>query len=189
MDVDGEVGHMVAVRDVAAYIEQRMPGVTDMQLFKLTYYAQAWHLAWEGTTLFPDRLEAWRYGPVPADYRAERTYGLASPAPRPLDEATRAVVDSILDHYGSMSAAQLARLSHAEDPWRAARGDLPEDARSSAEITPASMRRYYTRLSVMGRPVPRRRGVMASPPRAAVETIAAAEVVKWSDTLSWLADR
>ena len=49
--------------DVAAFIlrEYGRP-MSTMKLQKLGYYAQAWHLAWEGVPLFDDNIEAWANG-------------------------------------------------------------------------------------------------------------------------------
>jgi uncharacterized phage-associated protein len=47
--------------------------ITPMQLLKLVYIAHGWSLAILGRDLFPDRIEAWKYGPVIPDlYRATR---------------------------------------------------------------------------------------------------------------------
>ncbi|MFF8902543.1 Panacea domain-containing protein [Streptomyces lydicus] len=35
-----------------------------MKLQRLVYYCQAWHLAWAGNALFPERLLAWASVPV-----------------------------------------------------------------------------------------------------------------------------
>jgi uncharacterized phage-associated protein len=180
---------MTAARDVIAYIETRnLPDAAEMKLCKLAYYAQAWNIAWEGRPLFDDRIEAWKYGPVPAECWAERRYG-PQPAPQPLTPAAREVVDSIVDFYGQMSGPQLAKLSHAEGPWKDARGDLPEDARSGEEITVASMRRFYTLEALSGGKVPRRpsRHVPMSTER--VLALAESEAPRWQGTLARLADR
>jgi len=50
--------------------------ISNLKLQKLIYYAQGIHLASEGTPLFPDRIEAWTYGPVvPTLYHHYKTYG------------------------------------------------------------------------------------------------------------------
>ena len=52
-------------------------------------------------------------------------------------------IDIVLEHYGNMSAEEIVELTHKEDPWKNARGDLPEDAESKAIITLESMKKYY----------------------------------------------
>lgn len=51
-------------RDVAGLILARLGPMDAWKLQKLTYYAQAWSLAWDGRPLFADRVEAWANGPV-----------------------------------------------------------------------------------------------------------------------------
>lgn len=38
--------------------------MTTMKLEKLTYYCQAWSLAWDDVPLFDEEFEAWANGPV-----------------------------------------------------------------------------------------------------------------------------
>src|SRR5205823_14692025 len=43
--------------------------LTNLRLQKLLYYAQAWSLVLRESELFPEEIEAWRWGPVvPAVY-------------------------------------------------------------------------------------------------------------------------
>jgi len=59
------------VLDVATYILGKHGPMTHMKLQRLVYYSQAWHLAWDGVPLFPERIEAWANGPVvPVLYEA-----------------------------------------------------------------------------------------------------------------------
>lgn len=61
----------ISVLDVAAYILSQHGPMSHMKLQRLVYYSQAWHLVWEGTPLFPERIEAWANGPVvPVLYEA-----------------------------------------------------------------------------------------------------------------------
>lgn len=59
--------------DVAEYILASHGEMTAMKLHKLCYYAQAWHLAWDGAALFEEESQAWANGPVvPALFEAHR---------------------------------------------------------------------------------------------------------------------
>lgn len=179
---------MVATRDVVAYIKKRLSSATDMQLYKLAYYVQAWNIAWEGRPMFDERIEAWRHGPVPVDYRAEQKFGTVGVA-RSLPDDAREVVDAVLDYYGHMTAAQLRKLSHEDDPWQEARGGIPDDAPSSEPITVASMRRYYTRKSLLGGDVPVRASRHEVMTTERVLEIARRQFPRWPGTLARLADR
>ena len=50
----------------------------------------------------------------------------------------------VYEAYAKFSAWDLERMTHAEDPWREARGDLPDDEASNAVIPVESMRRYFS---------------------------------------------
>lgn len=148
-----KVDEMAHIQDVAAYILGRRGSMTAMKLQKLCYYAQAWSLVWEEEPLFPERIEAWANGPVaPALYRLHsgkftvdsNLEGLGDEDV--LTDDQRETVDAILEHYGKKSAAALSDLTHREEPWKSARGELAAGERSREEITPAAMAEYYGAL-------------------------------------------
>ncbi len=124
-----------------------------MKLQKLTYYAQAWHLAWAGRPLFSDRIEAWANGPViPSLFAAHR--GRYSVAPGEIGGMAEALsrdeqvkVRLVLGHYGAWTGAQLSELSHSEDPWKTARAGLAPNDRGHAVIDPMLMQDYYGSLA------------------------------------------
>lgn len=141
---------MATVHDVAAAIIDRLGGMTAMKLEKLVYYAQGWHLARQGTTLFKDPIQAWREGPVvPALYSGHRRrYEVSSWAqgdPTRLGPAERDSIAWVTQEYGRFSATQLSLMTHGELPWRLARGPLPESAPSKEEISVDIMRNFYAR--------------------------------------------
>lgn len=144
---------MATAHDVAAYILEKAGPMTAMKLQKLVYYSQAWHLVWEESPLFSERIEAWANGPVcPALYRDHRgrfqlADGDIEPSDNPLDEAETSTIDNVLAFYGSMSAHQLSELTHREAPWRDARKGMAEFDRGNAEITDAAMAEYYDSLT------------------------------------------
>ncbi|WP_240539291.1 type II toxin-antitoxin system antitoxin SocA domain-containing protein [Bifidobacterium sp. SO1] len=117
-----------------------------MTLQKLVYYSKAWHLAWTGESLFPQRFEAWLNGPVcPELHLAHKGEFLLSrlPVGNPENVADdeRASVDSVLDSYDGLRPYELVNQTVSEAPWL--------DARSKgwhAEITDAAMRDYYGHL-------------------------------------------
>lgn len=149
---------MSTALDVARYFVHLASPVEDedadrlcpMRLQKLLYYAQGFHLAATGVPLFPDRIEAWQYGPVVRSvYPAFKPYakGVIPPAeggePDGLSAQDRAFVRSVWEQYKGYSATALSRMTHREAPWLAARGGLPPDAPSSAEITAESLRAFF----------------------------------------------
>lgn len=140
---------MATVKDVAAYILQRMgTPVSAMKLQKLVYYCQAWSLVWEERPIFPERIEAWVNGPVaPSLYDCHRgsfdVYQVAGGNPDAIDPSDKETIDSVLKFYGDKSAQWLSDLTHSEDPWLEARKGLAATQRGSSEITHASMAEYY----------------------------------------------
>ena len=117
--------------------------VTQMQLQKLVYFAHGWCLAITGKPLCNDELEAWDYGPVypdlyahakffgkkpidrlllPSDSKAARFFGLDKDKEEPfaaaLDETEKAIIRSVWERYGGLSAYQMSSLTHMPDtPW------------------------------------------------------------------------
>jgi len=97
-----------------------------MSLLKLTYIAHGWHLEMRnGEPLFPNRIEAWQYGPVIPDvYRDFRHQGINVTGPTttvpavdfsPDDEE---LLKQIYDIYGSLAPFQLSDITHVNGgPW------------------------------------------------------------------------
>lgn len=142
---------MASVLDVAAYILAHKGPMTAMKLQKLVYYSQAWSLVWDERPLFVDRIEAWANGPVsPLLYAHHSGQFTVSQIPSgdqsALDGDAQRTVGAVLKYYGDQPAQWLSDLTHLEAPWKDARGDLPEGARSNKEITPAAMAEYYGSL-------------------------------------------
>lgn len=134
----------IPVESVAAWLQHRSSSASGMKLQKLLYYAQAWHLVWEGRALFDERLEAWVEGPVsPHVFGALRNEGLAMTAAA-LPEEIVSTLEAVLDAYGERSGRWLSELTHREAPWRVARAGLPDAAPSKVEISVELMRQTYS---------------------------------------------
>jgi uncharacterized phage-associated protein len=134
---------------LAAAAEEPTP-MTQMQLYKLLYYAQGWCLAMRGRALFKGRFQAWAHGPVEVDVRPR----FADYESRPIEphEARddpsighddRSLIESIWMGYGKYSAWQLAEMTHREPPWKEARGSIPAGAKSQAPIGEEAMRAHF----------------------------------------------
>jgi uncharacterized phage-associated protein len=142
---------MATVFDVAAYILEKRGEMTAWKLQKLVYYSQAWSLVWDQRPLFVERIEAWMNGPVCPDlYRVHSGLFMVRGVPggkvEALDAIARETIDAVLEFYGGMHPQELSDLTHAEAPWREARGDRPAGARCRNEITHAAMAEYYEAL-------------------------------------------
>ncbi len=175
---------MTTAIDVASYIKSRLNLYGEVQLQKLLYYAQAWSLAWDGTPLFAERIEAWRMGPVVPAIR----WRYIEPSSEVLGERERATVDAVIEHYGNRNGAELADMSHAEQPWADVWGDRDPNDRCNDEITHEAIRRYFTELALTGTETPARQGDGADVADASeVLMLAAVNAERWRGALELLA--
>jgi uncharacterized phage-associated protein len=141
---------MARVDDVAAALLARTGPVTTMKLQKLVFYSQAWHLAFTGSPLFGETIEAWAQGPVVPELHRQhrRRYQIADwPTGEPdrLNPRETQTVGWVVGKYGGFSAETLSRMTHQEVPWIVARGLASEDERSSTPISHDQMRAFYAR--------------------------------------------
>ena len=98
--------------------------VDPMSLEKLTYYAQAFHLALSDEPLFGDEVQAWKWGPVvPAVYKRYQAFG-ASPIFPDADIPAAVVaqkisefLSQIVGFFRQYTASTLSRATHLEEPW------------------------------------------------------------------------
>ena len=95
-----------------------------MLLLKLTYIAHGWHLEMREEPLFPNRIEAWKYGPVIVDvYTAFRQQGinvkqLAVAPTTPLSLDDESLLEQVWNIYGCLSATRLSDMTHITGgPW------------------------------------------------------------------------
>ena len=140
---------MQDVHDVARWFLSKSP-MTHKKLQKLCYYAQAWYCALHnGDPLFDDEIQAWIHGPVVASlYRCYADYRWEEIPQRSFDdsvlcEKAKDILEAVYDTYGDLTGDQLESLTHEEEPWRIARGDLKPWEPCQTPISCKSMREYY----------------------------------------------
>jgi uncharacterized phage-associated protein len=135
----------VSAHDVAAILRSRLSSPGVVQVHKLLYYVQGWHLAWTGEPAFDERIEAWANGPVVADlWRAEKRGMPAPPRSAPTDDLL-ATIDYVLDRYGSMTGVALVRQTHVEDPWKDVSESEAAFALGNSEIRLEALRSWFER--------------------------------------------
>lgn len=142
---------MANVFDVAKYILSKKGTMSTWKLQKLCYYSQAWHYTWTEHPLFANRIEAWANGPVVVDlFNMHRHMFMISDIQAGnisnLSDDEKNSIDIVLRDYGDMEPYALRELTHHEAPWMLARGNLPDNAKCSNEITLDSMGDYYGSL-------------------------------------------
>lgn len=99
--------------------------MTNMKLQKMLYYQQGFHLAYFGTPLFEDDIEAWMYGPVvPSVYEEYKAFGHQGIEPnRKLDftfdnDIESSLFNEVCKVYCAYSAVGLMNMTHEESPWK-----------------------------------------------------------------------
>jgi len=124
--------------------------ITNLKLQKIVYYTQAWSLALRGEPMFEESIEAWVHGPVVLNlYHRFKGFGSLpiewgpEEEPEALEDAEKKLLDDVLEVYLGFSSWDLERLTHAEEPWIEARGDLPPTEPSATEISRETMARFY----------------------------------------------
>ena len=98
--------------------------MTNLKLQKMLYYEQGFHLAYFGTPLFEEDIEAWMYGPVvPVVYNAFKSRGrngIPSDG-KPItfsDKKEEDLFAEVFKVYGKYSAIGLMEMTHGEMPWK-----------------------------------------------------------------------
>ena len=127
---------MITAQELARYIiseiKKQMTGsyleefdVTPLKLQKLLYYVQGYSLALTGKPAFPDKIEAWKYGPVvDSVYQEYKKYNRGIIPYEEIsneeiyDETLREIVRLVLLDRNCYSGEVLARATHKEAPWR-----------------------------------------------------------------------
>lgn len=143
---------MVYVRDIARWFLSKN-SMTHKKLQKLCYYAQAWYCAlYDGSPLFEDEIQAWIHGPViPTLYPVYADYKWNDIPQEDFDESVfdqkvLDILNSVHFTYNKFNGDQLEMLSHSEDPWIKARGDLEEWEVCTNPIKIEDMVKYYRKL-------------------------------------------
>lgn len=121
--------------------------ISNLKLQKLVYYAQAWHIALHDSPLFEEDFEAWVHGPgIPSLYKEYKSFGwqpiLKDAAPKLSDDVYQ-FLDEVAEEYFACDAYELEQMTHAEDPWNRARGNLSPDEPSNEVIKKEWMKEFY----------------------------------------------
>ena len=120
--------------------------MTNLKIQKLLYYAQAWYLVNYQVKLFPDRIEAWDFGPVvpsvygeykkyinkPIDFRPSGKEG------GPFTQQEDRYLREFYNVFGGLSSTVLVSMSHSERPW------LEASKKKDRTISTEVMRDFYT---------------------------------------------
>jgi len=122
--------------------------VTHLQVQKLLYFAQAWHMMALDRPLFDEDMIAWPHGPVALSVWHEFKQYSWNPIPvggasDGIDEDSMEVLNQVLAAYGDFGAKKLEAMTHSERPWIAARGGRGPEERCDEPIPKDSILSYY----------------------------------------------
>jgi len=138
-----------------ALADESGDAMTNLKVQKLVYYAQAWHLALKNSPLFEEDFQAWVHGPVlPNLYFKFREKGIHGSAPIPVENSLDVVIEKldaetvkflfeVANEYMVFTGYALEEMTHQEDPWRIARGEVAADERSEEIISKESIQKFY----------------------------------------------
>ncbi len=128
--------------------------ITNLKLQKLMYYSQSLHLALRGTRLFDGEFQAWVHGPVLVELYNDYKVYKWNPISREdlldshekirnnINEESLKILDIVVDEYFGLTAYELERMTHSEEPWRIARKGLAPDEPSTEIIKDEWMIKY-----------------------------------------------
>ncbi|HRN69909.1 MAG TPA: DUF4065 domain-containing protein [Candidatus Woesebacteria bacterium] len=130
--------------------------ITNLKLQKLVYFVQAWYLAYKKEPLFDEDFQAWVHGPVLRDLYDK----YSSNEWRPIiekkepskeifakfDKDLQLIISEVVESYFPLTAYELERISHSDEPWIKARKGLSIDEPSNNVIEKEWMEKYYASL-------------------------------------------
>lgn len=136
------------VDDVAAYIVSKAGSISTVKLQKLLYYSHGWSFALTNKPLFPDEIQAWKFGPVVvnvyANHRKARTVDSWNWGdPEKVPETQKRVIDAVWETYGGLSPFKLADMTHQETPYKVAWAKNPPGQLAGVQITDEEISKFF----------------------------------------------
>jgi uncharacterized phage-associated protein len=124
--------------------------VTHLKVQKLLYYSEAWNQVINDEQLFDEEIQAWAHGPVvPEVFQEFKQHGW-NPLPIPdsdklpkFSEETENVLNQVIDSYGELPAKTLENMTHEDEPWIKARGNLDPEERCENAISKEAIKDYF----------------------------------------------
>ena len=130
---------------IAGVLRSRHRRLRKVKLHKLLFFIQAEHLAWYGTPAFPEKIEAWKMGPVVASlWRREDRGQHSTASQQDLPSGLESVIHAVLARYRGASGKDLSAITHNEGPWF----EITDGGKeiNNQEIPHDVMREYAQRL-------------------------------------------
>ncbi len=124
--------------------------INHKKMQKLVYYSQAWNLAINLNTIFPNKIEAWVNWPVvPELYQKYRIHGYSNISTEEKEnlnifsEEELSVLNEVYSIYWNEDTDYLVWLTHQEKPWLEARWELRDNEPSNNIISINTMQDFY----------------------------------------------
>lgn len=145
---------MVSVIDVGQWFYDNVnPNMGRLRNQKLTYFAQAWHLAWTGQVLFEEEFRGYTNGPVSEALWSEQRCAseisgveIPSADPQKLTAPQVAILASIVEFYAALSVEEIKQLSH-DSAWNISREGLASEEKGREVIKKIDIYRHYSPLA------------------------------------------
>ncbi len=141
---------------IALYVIYYGKEITNLLLQKVLYYVKAISHVFNGFSIIPESCEAWRLGPVfPTVYDKYKEFGKqeiklnlsGEYIQSLLTEEEKEIVNFVLNTFGIYNAWFLRDLTHKEEPWITARGDLDESDASKNVIEDKLIYEFFKRVN------------------------------------------
>lgn len=140
--------------NLARYILAKQGSISNMKLQKLLFYTESVFMAVTNKSLFEEKFEAWRHGPVlPVVYHTFKKYSaLRSKIPYTVESTDLALdlpenyvnlIDQVIEIFGRHDGDVLRNNSHKEEPYKIARIGIPEGASSNVKMDKTEVKKYY----------------------------------------------
>lgn len=147
-----------------AWRDTGMPPIDQMKLYKLVFYAHAWHLGNGMGELYPESVEAWPHGPVVVGLYGEfKSFG-REPISRfgrrlepdgeggfhfttPKHDGERnALLELVWQSYKGFTGIQLSNMTHSPgEPWTVVAERYGYDLSTKPAISSEIIREIYAR--------------------------------------------
>ena len=142
------------IKGTVYYIFKNLEEVTPLLLQKLLYYVQGLNSIRSNKTIFNEDCRAWVHGPVYVeiynlfkDFKYDpiddARFAVLENSNEALTEDQKKVVDLVIKTFGMYSGKTLERITHKEEPWKAARKGYDEGIHSNEIISKESIREYF----------------------------------------------
>lgn len=123
------------------YYDQTGVYMDEMKMHKLMYFSQRESLMYSNEPLFEGTFYGWKYGPVLKEVRS--AYWSPEPFSEVKDsvgEATKKLLEAVVERYAFLASWKLSSLSHEEFSWRKARKGLEAGEDGDVELSLDAMR-------------------------------------------------